>query len=127
MGEGHVIGLFTQADTPAAAREELQAANELLAHIGRTYARIVLAEDRTVADALEAEGWLCWRGNLSGLPEGRGSGTVYNELLGALEDRENTARITLDDSAASAAVLGRLLTTLREDRYDYRVAVETEF
>lgn len=66
MGEGHVIGLFTQADTPAAAREELQAANELLAHIGRTYARIVLAEDRTVADALEAEGWLCWRGNLSG-------------------------------------------------------------
>ena len=45
----------------------------------------------------------------------------------ALEARENTARITLDDSATSAAVLGRLLTALREDRYDYHVAVETEF
>ena len=68
MGEGHVVGLFTQADTPAAAREELQAANELLAHIGRTSTRIVLAEDRSVADTLESEGWLCWQGNLSGLP-----------------------------------------------------------
>lgn len=127
MGEGHVVGLFTQADTPAAAREELQAANELLAHIGRTSTRIVLAKDRSVADTLESEGWLCWQGNLSGLPEGRGSGTVYSELLRALEARENTARITLDDSATSAAVLGRLLTALREDRYDYHVAVETEF
>ena len=80
-----------------------------------------------MADTLESEGWLCWQGNLSGLPEGRGSGTVYSELLRALEARENTARITLDDSATSAAVLGRLLTALREDRYDYRVAVETEF
>ena len=81
----------------------------------------------SVADTLESEGWLCWQGNLSGLPEGRGSGTVYSELLRALEARENTARITLADSATSAAVLGRLLTALREDRYDYRVAVETEF
>ena len=68
---------------------------------------------------------------LAGEPErpagGGGERNGHSELLRALEARENTARITLDDSATSAAVLGRLLTALREDRYDYHVAVETEF
>ena len=64
-----------------------------------------------------------------GAPERGPAGglSLIHIFLRALEARENTARITLDDSATSAAVLGRLLTALREDRYDYHVAVETEF
>lgn len=127
VGEGHVIGLITGGATLEEARGELAQGQELLSHIARTGTHIVLAEDGGVAAALAQEGWLCWRGNLSGLPGERGSATVYTALLRALQDRESPARITLDDSETSSAVLTRLLRLLREDRYDYRTAVETEF
>ncbi len=47
--------------------------------------------------------------------------------MGRLEDREGRTRITLDDSAVSAAALNRLLGTLLTDGYSVRLAVESEF
>lgn len=127
VGEGHMIGLIVSSADPEEAGEELAEANRLLAHITRASTRIVLAGGEGVADALTEEGWLCWREDLTALPEGRGSGAVYARLINSLEAREGTVRITLDDSDVSAAVLKRLLQALREDRYSVRLAVETEF
>lgn len=127
VGEGHMIGLITKAVDPEEAGAELERGNELLSHIARTSTRVVLPEDPAVAAALAGEGWLCWEGNLSALPEGRSSAAVYAQLVSSLEAKKSAARITLDDSAASAAVLRRLLGTLEEGQYNLRLPVETEF
>lgn len=127
IGEGHVIGLITGADTLEGAEKELSEGNRLLAHIALTSAHIVLAENRKVAQALEDKGWLCWKNDIDGLPQGRGSGTVYTSVLQKLEKKENQAWILLDDSDTSASVLGRLLQTLQVEGYTCRLPVETEF
>ena len=126
VGEGHMIGLLTDSTDPTAARDELKRGNELLSHIARTSTRVVGAADSAVAALLEEEGWLCWEENLSALPHGRASGTVYTQLARSLESRKNTARVTLDDSDTSSVVLRRLLRTLQEGQYDLRLPVETE-
>lgn len=127
VGEGHMIGLITAETSAERARDELERGNGLLAHIARTSTRVVLAEDPEVAGALKADGWLCWQDNITALPGERGSAAVYAALDLQLKARERTARITLDDSETSSTVLSRLLRTLREDQYDLRLAVETEF
>lgn len=127
VGEGHVLGLLTAATDPDLAREELAEGQQALGHIVRTSTAIVLAEDEAVSKALSQDGWLCWVGNLSGLPQGRESGSIYNSLSRTLQDWEHPARITLDDSRTSSAVLSRLLQLLRQERFYYRTAVETEF
>ena len=127
MGDGHRIGLITNAGDLNQAQRELEEANEVLAHVALTSTRIVLAQDPAVAKGLEDAGWLCWDEDIDGVPGERSSSAVYYQISSRLEDRESLARITLDDSAVSASVLSRLLVTLREDGYSVRLAVESEF
>ncbi len=127
VGEGNMIGLITDADDLGQARRELKEANELLSHVALTNTRIVLAEDTAVAQGLEDAGWLCWEDDIDGVPGERSSSAVYYQISLRLEDRESRAGITLDDSSTSASVLSRLLSTLREDGYSVRLAVESEF
>ena len=127
VGEGHVIGLITDAEDQEKAQRELEEANEVLSHVALTNTRIVLAEDPAVAQSLEEAGWLCWDDDIDGVPGERSSSTVYYQISRRLEDRESQAGITLDDSTTSASVLSRLLATLREDGYSVRLAVESEF
>lgn len=127
VGEGHMIGLITDANDLKQAKRELEEANEVLSHVALTNTRIVLAQDPTVAKGLEDAGWLCWDEDIDGVPGERSSSAVYYQISSRLEDRESQARITMDDSAVSASVLSRLLATLREDGYSVRLAVESEF
>ncbi|MEQ2616088.1 hypothetical protein AAAT94_02765, partial [Intestinimonas aquisgranensis] len=127
VGEGHMVGLITDAENLEKAQRELEKANEVLSHVALTNTRIVLAEDPAVAQALAAEGWLCWDDDIDGVPGERSSSTVYYQIERRLEERESQASITLDDSSTSASVLSRLLDTLREDGYSVRLAVESEF
>ena len=128
VGEGHVLGLLTDAATPEGAAADLARGNELLSHIAYTATRIVLADGgEAVTAALAEQGWLCWSGNVSAVPAGRSSGAAYTDALAALESRRTLARITIDDSASAVRVLTRLLTAIRTGQYDYRLAVETEF
>ena len=127
VGDGHMVGLITDAGSLDQARETLSQANEVLAHAARTSTRIVLAEDPAVAAGLAAEGWLCWETDIDAVPGQEGSGAIYRQLLRQLESREWQAWILLDDSARSADVLERLLPTLRADGYNVRLAVESEF
>lgn len=127
VGEGHMVGLIIDAENLEKAQRELEEANEVLSHVALTNTRIVLAEDPAVAQALGAEGWLCWDNDIDGVPGERSSSTVYYQIERRLEERESQASITLDDSSTSASVLSRLLDTLREDGYSVRLAVESEF
>ena len=127
VAEGNTVGLLTSADTLSAALAELEEGNALLSRIAHTFTRIVLAENSTVSGALEGEGWLCWEGNLDSLPDGRRAGTVYSGISQELEGRTRAARITVDDSQVSADVLERLMTLFRQERYAYRMPVETDF
>ncbi len=78
-----------------------------LAHIGRTSTRIVLAEDRAGGRTPgRAEGWLCWEGNLSALPEGSRSATASTARSSGPGGPGHRARITLDDSATSCRGAG---------------------
>ena len=122
-----MIGLMTSAGSLGAAQAELEEAQDLLSHIARTSTRIVLAEDPAVASALAGEGWLCWEDQISALPDGRSSASLYASLARSLEARESWARITLDDSETSYEVLSRLVRTLQEDRYNVQLAVESTF
>lgn len=122
LGDGHVIGLLAKGATPAEAEASLAEGNRLLEHIALTNTRIILSDGSAeLTGALQSAGWLCWRADLDG------RGLTAAALVRALEGRESTTRITLDDSTNGLRALTRLLTTLREDRYDYRLAVETEF
>lgn len=123
VGSGHAIGLTTDAPTAEAALEELAAANGLLEHIALTHTAIALstAGDDAVTAGLEAAGWLCWQGNLDG------TDMTPSDVLRTLEARQSTTRVTLDNRDSGVRSLDRLLRTLREEPYDYRLAVETEF
>ena len=127
VGEGHMVGLITDADDLSQAKRELEEANEVLSHVALTNTRIVLAEDQGVARGLEKDGWLCWEDDINGIPGQRSVSTVYYQISRRLEDRESQAGNSQADSSTSASVLSRLLSTLREDGYNVRLAVESEF
>jgi hypothetical protein len=76
---------------------------------------------------LERDGWLCWRGDLDGVPADRTSAWTSYEILTALDSRTSATHITMDDSNTSVRTLSSVLSTLRRDQYDYRPTLETEF
>lgn len=129
VSEGHTVGLIVPGDSAEAAEAALGTGNALLAHIARTSTRIVLAEGAAAStlNQLRRDGWLCWQGDLNGIPASRTSAQTAQKLLTALDGRTSEARITMDDSSGSVHVLDSLLVTLRQDHYDYRPTLETEF
>lgn len=128
VGEGHVIGLLAEQDTAEAALSALEEGNRLLSHIALTETRIVLCSGGdAVSAALYEDGWLCWEGSVDGVPAGRTGSSAAAAALTALSAQQRTARITTDDSTEALQVLTRVLRAIREDQYDYRLAVETEF
>lgn len=128
VGKGHCLGLLLPDAPGKDILNRLEAANAQLEQIAWTRARVVLADgaDSQVEQALEEAGWYCWRGNVDGLT-GTGAVSRANRIYNDVEDQEQMARITMDDTDTSAAALSRLLLRLREEGYEIRAAVETEF
>lgn len=127
VGEGHTVGLIARGETAEQAAAALEEGNRLLERIAWQRTRIALAEGGDgVAEALEAAGWSCWRGNVDGASQtGSGAASSY-QIMNALE-RLNGKRawITMNDGTASATALARLLERLSEDKYTLRPAVES--
>lgn len=127
VGSGHAIGLWVTAEDAAGAEEQLAEGNRLLEEIARTRTRIAYTESGTLAEALSAENWVCWEGNVNGVPgEGGSSYGLYLDVVQAAGRRQSLARITMDDSETSAGALPLALWQLQADGYDLRRPLETE-
>lgn len=127
VGSGHAIGLWVTAEDAAGAEEQLAAGNRLLEEIARTRTRIVYTESGALADALSAEDWVCWEGNVDGLPGENSSGYgLYLDVMRAADRQRSLVRLTMDDSGTAASALSRILRDLRSDGYDLRRPLETE-
>ena len=100
---------------------------ELLERIARLRIHTAALEqnDGQVLRWLTQLGWACWTGNVDGLDDGRGQAAQANAILAAAAER-GSVRITLDDGAAGAGILSRILPRLQQAGYSIRLAVESE-
>ncbi|NCB63843.1 MAG: hypothetical protein EOM52_09595 [Clostridia bacterium] len=129
IGEGHSIGLLVPGGSAKEAQEGIRRGNELLSHVGRIRTRMILADgaDAATRKTLEEEGWLCWNGNIDGVPGRRTGYTTANEVMKLAGEKKSLAAVTMDDSTASGTAISTILRTLRQEKFSYRAMVETEF
>lgn len=127
VGTGHALGLITDAADPETALAQLARGNELLSHIAHVRAHTVLADsgDGALRARLEQEGWSIWQENVDGASQGWGQYGLARSVLQAIENRRTYARVTMEDDEVGADALAQVLSELRRERYDVRLAVET--
>ena len=124
VGAGHALGLSVAGGPASDAVELLSEGNRLLelaAHMN-THTMLVENEDSDTIAVLESDGWSAWRGNVS-LPESASISYCASYVLRSVDAKRSLAYITLDDDARSAQVLERILPSLLEDGYRFRLAV----
>ena len=126
LAKGHSVGLLARGSTPEETRELLELGSralETVAH-SRTYFALVPDGQR---QSLEESGWSCWEAGADGVPDG--SLSAYSHALAVVRTlpKRDSARITMDDSAASAEAVPHLLRQLRERQYAVTVPRETRF
>lgn len=113
VAAGHSIGLRVSG-TMEEALAQLEEGNRLLSHIARIRTRIVAAPD-ALTGALTAEGWLCWRTNVTG--------TTAPALLANLAVRRWEGKLTLPNDRT---IISRVVAQIRADGYTLRQPLETD-
>ncbi len=125
VGSGHTVGLLTQDEDVAASRQQLQQGNRLLALTARTAATAVFAPEGQRQE-LEKDNWVCWRDTQNGSVRTAERAAAYAQrMVNALGTGRRTVYLTMDDSAATARVIGTLLERLEEDGYTMLAPLET--
>ena len=131
VGTGHAVGLSVSGASLETARAELEEGTALLEELAHLRPHTVYLEDAAagVADALEAEGWVCWQESLDAVPlDGEQSAASYS--YGVLRQLGraalNSAYVTLDDSRQTADVLPALLRQLNYREYVVSTPMETK-
>lgn len=129
IGEGHSVGLLVPGGSAKEAEEAIRRGNELLSHVGRIRTRMILADgaDAATRKTLEGAGWLCWNGNINGVPGRRTGSTTANEIMELAGEKRSLAAVTIDDSAASGTAIFTVMQKVRQEKFSYRAMVETEF
>lgn len=127
MGEGHAVGILVPGESAQAAEEAIAEGNRLLAHVGRARTRMIFpaGADAATVQTLEDGGWLCWSGNIDGVPGARSGYGTAQEVLRRAGEEKRRVRVTMDDSTSAAAALPTILRMVREEKYNYRPTVET--
>ena len=126
LGEGHFIGLRTDAEDAERAAAELERGRRALAKAAFCRTAVVLAErlDEENAAALEELGWLCWETTVDGRPlEGTASAraeALMQEMTGG-EDARNYLLFS-----GSAPQLADILSVFRGEAYQFRAPVATQ-
>ena len=125
VGSGHTVGLLTRGEDVEASRQQLQQGNGLLALTVRTAATAVFAPEEQRQE-LEKDNWVCWRDTQNGSARTSERAASYAQrMVNALGTGRRTVYLTLDDSAATARVIGTLLERLEEDGYTMLAPLET--
>ncbi|MPM02028.1 hypothetical protein SDC9_48273 [bioreactor metagenome] len=128
VGSGHQIGFLVSGDSAEEMNDQLDKCNNLLEQIAkmRSYLVLVDGEDR-FRTALEQDGWLCWKYNVDGRSNGRGTYTLTNAIVNGVDSKRTYACVLMDDTGSIPDALPVVLRRLREAQYDIRLAVETSF
>ena len=113
VAAGHSIGLRVSG-TMEEVQAQLEEGNRLLSHIARIRTRIVSAPD-ALSVPLAAEGWLCWRVNVTG--------ATAPALLANLAVRRWEGRLTLP---GDRTIISRVVSRIRADGYTLRQPLETD-
>lgn len=128
VGTGHSIGFLAAGEDGEEIGEQLRMGNELLERIAlsRTHIAAVPSGGGT-AEELEAGGWICWQGNVDGIPGANAASySLASAILRSVDGKRSFAHVTMDDSATAARALTRVLAELQSAGYNIRPAVETE-
>ena len=125
---GHAVGLLVTGTTVPEITTQAAEGNQVLAQIAHLRTCTVLAPNvqADTEEALAAAGLLCWETDVSALPDGRSSYSQRNAVLNNMEQYYYEIFVLSDASTAAANLWSMLLPELVENRYDLRLAVETQ-
>lgn len=129
---GHTVGLLVSGNTAEEVTAQAAEGNRVLARIAYLNTHTVLApeaENPAVQKELEEFGFFLWKTDIDAVTEAANmtnaarTATEITETAGRYRSR---VRILFDTSSAGSALLSRVLPELVQDRYNLRLAVETE-
>lgn len=126
---GHAVGLLVTGTTAAETAAQAEEGKRLLAQIAHLCTNTILAPglEGGASGELAAAGLLCLTPDVDARPDGRGTFIQAADVLNSAGQYSSQVLILSDASAAGAALMGRALPDLIRDRYDIRLALETEF
>ena len=129
---GHMVGLSVSGDTVEEIAAQAAEGNHMLARIAYLNTNTVLApnmEDSEMQKELEESGLFFWQTDIDAVAETADAVNVVSKATGILDAASryrSRVCILFDASLTGAALLNRTLPELVQDRYDLRLAVETE-
>lgn len=127
VGEGHFVGLVTEAADAETAAADLAAGQKLLAAVAHCRAGAVLAPglDEAGAEQLEQLGYVCWQTTADGRGLQGSAASRAAALMKSMVSGEAARNYLLLDENYGA-VLGQLLDELVNEDYQLRSPVPTE-
>lgn len=126
---GHGVGLLTSGTTAEEIAASAAEGNRILSQIAHLHTYIVLAPDAENVQTLEAvreNGLLPWDTDVDATPNGQTVSARTNDVMEKTETYTEKVCILSDCSTSGATLMARLLPELLEDRYDLRLALETD-
>lgn len=126
LAEGHTVGLLVDGSDAQDALEELEAGNALLARLAWTQTHIACVENGTdeTLETLRQAGWRLWEGEVDGRS---GSGELpIASILNQVGRQRTSARVDLDDSAATGNSVGQLISRLLNEKHTLAAVLESD-
>jgi len=126
---GHGVGLLALGTTAEEIAAQAAEGNRLLTQIAHLNTYTVLApeaEGDAVYEQLNAAGLLCLEPDVDALADGTRASTQAATALKRIDRYSREVYVLSDASTGGAALTDRLLPELVQDRYDLRLAVESE-
>lgn len=129
---GHTVGLLVSGNTAEEIAAQAEGGNRVLARIAYLNTNTVMApelEDPAVQEELEESGLFFWQSDIDAVTKTADTVNVVSKATGILDAASryrSRVCILFDTSLTGAALLNRTLPELVQDRYDLRLAVETE-
>ena len=126
---GHAIGLMISGTSEEEIRAELAEGNRMLrqiAYFGTYTALLSEGVDNKTLTEVRDNGILVWQPDVDALPNGQTVSVRVEGLLKQIERYDSKVNLLSDCSTSASALMAWLVPELVEDRYDIRLAVETE-
>lgn len=127
LAEGHRVGFLTDGATADQCLQQAGEGNRLLAHIARARTDFLLVDNASLTEELAARGWVCWKGNINGIPANdlRPASLAANIMLN-IEAKRSYGRILMDDSDTAVSALQRLIPQIHRGGYTFHAITEVD-